>query len=200
MSEVVDGFETLKGVGKTVSLFGSAALPRGHEYYDLAAETTALFAKDGYSLITGGGSGVMEGASKGAHEVGGKTIGLNIIIPSGQTVNQYTTVPMEFRYFFVRKLMFVKYSNALLVFPGGFGTLDEFFEALTLIQTEKIDPLPIVLVGTKYWKDMMSWIKGTLLKEGAIEEKDMELFTVLDEPKEILDYVNKFLKKKEENK
>jgi len=195
MSEFVDGFESLRSVGKSVCIFGSAVLPREHQYYDLAKRTAALFAKDKYAVITGGGSGLMEGASKGANEADGETIGLNIIIPAGQRVNEYVTTPLEFRYFFVRKLMFVKYSKAFLVFPGGFGTLDEFFESLTLIQTEKIDPLPVVLVGSEYWKDMLGWIRGTLLKEGAIEEKDMDLFKVLDEPKEILAHVNDFYDK-----
>ncbi|MFH1837485.1 MAG: TIGR00730 family Rossman fold protein [Candidatus Omnitrophota bacterium] len=194
MSEFVDGFETLRSLENAVSVFGSARLQNDHKYYSLAEQTTALFAKNGYAVITGGGSGIMEASNKGAKEAGGESVGLNIVIPIGQTSNDYITMPLEFRYFFVRKLMFVKYSKAFIVFPGGFGTLDEFFEAVTLIQTEKIDPLPVVLVGSEYWKGMLSWIKATCLKEDTIEGKDMDIFKTADTPEEVLGIVKEFYK------
>ncbi|MDP8258479.1 MAG: TIGR00730 family Rossman fold protein [Candidatus Aadella gelida] len=196
MSEFVDGFETLRGLQKAVSVFGSAQLKPDNKYYALAEKTTGLLAKAGYSVITGGGSGIMEAANKGACDAGGESVGLNIIIPEVQDGNKYVTLPLEFRYFFVRKLMFVKYSRAFIVFPGGFGTLDEFFESLTLIQTEKIDPLPVILVGKDYWKGMMEWIKGTFLKEKTIEEKDMDIFQMTDDPKEVVKIVDSFYEEK----
>ncbi|MFH1411189.1 MAG: TIGR00730 family Rossman fold protein [Candidatus Omnitrophota bacterium] len=195
MSEFVDGFENLRGMCKAVSVFGSARLKPDHAYYVLAEETTKLLAKAGYSVITGGGSGIMEAANRGAKEAGGESVGLNIIIPEGQKANPYVTLPLEFRYFFVRKLMFVKYSKAFIVFPGGFGTLDEFFEALTLIQTEKIDPLPVILVGSEYWKDLLSWIKNTCLGTDTIEKKDMNIFTVTDDPEKVVEAIDAFYAK-----
>ncbi len=192
MSELVDGFETLSSVGKAVSVFGSSRLKRDHEYYALAERTASLFAKNGYAVITGAGKGIMEAANKGAKRSGGTSVGLNILIPLQQAINKYVTLPLEFRYFFVRKLLFAKYGKAFIVFPGGFGTLDEFFEAAALIQTGRVDPFPVVLVGKSYWKGMLRWIKDTCLKENAIVAKDMEIYKVLDDPEEIVDFVNKF--------
>ena len=196
MSEFVDGFETLKGIGKGVSIFGSSRLKRDHKHYALAERTAELFARKGYTVITGAGEGIMEAANKGAKKAGGKSIGLNITIPLEQKVNRYVTIPLEFRYFFVRKLMFAKYSKAFVAFPGGFGTLDEFFEMVALIQTGRIDPFPVVLSGGAYWKGMIDWLNATCLKAKAIDKGDMKIFEVIDDPKKIVEFVNKFYEKK----
>ena len=197
MSEFVDGFEELRAIGKAVSIFGSARIESNHKYYALAEKAAKLFAEGGYSVITGGGEGVMEAANKGAKKAKGESVGLNITIPMEQRVNKYVTLPLEFRYFFVRKLMFLKYSSALVVFPGGYGTLDEFFEILTLIQTERTDPIPVVLVGRDYWKGILKWLNLICLKEGAIDKKDLDIFKVIDTPEEIIKYVNEFYEKKQ---
>ena len=195
MSEFVDGFETLHGVGKAVSIFGSARMRPDNKYYALAERTAKLFTESGYAVITGAGNGIMEAANKGASEAGGKSIGLNITLPEPQKVNEYVTLPLEFRYFFVRKLMFSKYSKAFIAFPGGFGTLDEFFEFLALIQTDRIDAFPVVLAGSEYWKGMLDWVKSTLLKTNAIDKKDLDIFAVIDDPDEILNFVKRFYEK-----
>lgn len=196
MSEFVDGFETLRGVGDVVAMFGSSRLKPGHKYYKLAEDTAKLFVKNGYGVITGAGSGIMEASNKGAKSAKGESIGLNINIPEEQKVNRYVNLPLQFRYFFVRKLMFAKYSRAFIVFPGGYGTLDEFFEIVTLIQTERVDPIPVVLVGKEYWEDMLKWLKDMCLKEDTIEEKDLDLFVVTDDPEEIVQHVRRFYHKK----
>ncbi len=195
MSEFVDGFETLRGIGKAVSIFGSSRLKRDHEYYVMAEHTAKLFARDGYAVITGAGNGVMEAANKGAKEAGGRSVGLNIVIPDVQEVNKYVTLPLEFRYFFVRKLMFAKYSKAFIAFPGGFGTMDEFSEMIALIQTERVDPFPVVLVGKSYWEGLLKWLNTKCLELKAIDKGDLEIFTVIDEPAKIVDFVDKFYKK-----
>ncbi|MEA3489410.1 MAG: TIGR00730 family Rossman fold protein [Candidatus Omnitrophota bacterium] len=195
MSEFVDGFESLRSIGKAVSIFGSSRLKKSHKYYPMARKTAELFAKDGYAVLTGAGEGIMEAANMGAKKAGGESIGLNITIPLEQKFNRYVTIPLEFRYFFVRKLMFAKYSKAFIAFPGGFGTLDEFFEMVALIQTERMEPFPVVLVGKAYWKGMLDWLKSSCMKLGAIDENDMKLFTVIDDPKKIVDYVDKFYDK-----
>lgn len=192
MSEFVDGFEMLREVGKAVSIFGSARLHPAHDYAKIAESTGALFAGKGYAVITGGGDGIMGAANKGANEAGGESIGLNIIIPHEQKVNEWVTLPLEFRYFFVRKLMFVKYSKAFVVFPGGFGTLDEFFEALTLIQTERIERFPVVLVGREYWSGLVEWLSSVCLDEEVFDRRDLDIFKIIDDPAEIVDYVDGF--------
>lgn len=194
MSEFVDGFETLKDVGKAISIFGSSRMNPRHKYAQLAEETAALFVKNNYAVVTGAGEGIMAAANKGAKKAKGKSVGLNITIPQAQKVNKYVTLPLEFRYFFVRKLMFAKYSKAFIVFPGGFGTLDEFFEAVTLVQTERIDEFPVVLVGKEYWKGLIDWLKEACLGLNAIEKDDLAVFKVLDEPKEIVKFVTNFYK------
>jgi len=196
MSEFVDGFEAMRYIGKAVSIFGSARTKNDHKYYDLAEEVAGKFTKNGYSVITGAGKGIMEAANKGAKKEKGESVGLNILIPQEQKVNRYVTFPLEFRYFFVRKLMFAKYSKAYVAFPGGFGTLDEFFEIICLIQTERIDPLPVVLVGKKYWSGLLEWLEGTCLKENTIGKNDLDLFTVTDNPDEMIKFVNEFYEKK----
>ncbi len=192
MSEIVDGFETLKKVDKAVSIFGSARMGPKSEYYKIAKKIAELFVQDGYSVITGGGGGLMTAANEGAKKAGGESIGLNIDLPMEQKVNRHVTLALEFRYFFVRKLMFAKYSRAVVVLPGGYGTMDEFFELITLIQTEKIDSLPVVLVCKKYWQTMLRWLNNKCLREDAIDKKDLSLFKNIDDPVKIVDYVNSF--------
>lgn len=192
MGEFVDGFDALKDIGKAISVFGSSRLRRSHKYYKLAERASALFAKNGYTVITGAGEGIMEAANKGAEKAGGRSVGLNIVIPLEQKINKYVNLPLEFRYFFVRKLMFAKYSKAFLVFPGGFGTLDEFFEAIALIQTKRVKPFPVILVGKSYWEGMLMWIKSACLKNGAISKTDMNIFKVLDNPLEMVKFVDNF--------
>ncbi|MFQ5951991.1 MAG: TIGR00730 family Rossman fold protein [Candidatus Omnitrophota bacterium] len=196
MSEFVDGIETLRSIEKAVSIFGSSRLKKNHKYYALAERTAQLFAEHGYAVMTGAGEGVMEAANKGARNAGGKSIGLNIIIPQEQRPNRYITLPLEFRYFFIRKFMFAKYSKAFVAFPGGFGTMDEVFEVLALVQTQRVDPFPIVLVGKSYWKGMLDWIKRRCLELGAVDNRDLGIFAVIDEPKKIVKYVSDFYQKK----
>jgi uncharacterized protein (TIGR00730 family) len=186
ISEFVDGFETLADVQPAVSIFGSTRVSPDNPLYEKALQMARLLAENGFSVITGGGPGIMEAANKGALEGGGKSIGLNIDLPAEQAPNQYTNIRLSFRYFFVRKVMFVKYAVAYIIFPGGFGTLDELSEAITLIQTKKIKPFPVVLVEKAYWQGLLDWIKGTLLKEQHISPEDLEIIQVIDEPKEIL--------------
>jgi len=193
MSEFVDGFEELSNVKKAVSIFGSAKHRRStKKYYKVAEDTAYLLAKNGYSVITGAGGGIMEAGNKGAKKAGGDSIGLNILIPTAQKPNKYVTRLIEFKYFFCRKMMFAKYSKAFVVFPGGFGTLDEFFEAITLVQTGRVDPFPVILVGKEYWKGLISWIKRTLLPEGTIDKADMKLFSVVNTPCEVMAAIDKF--------
>lgn len=184
-AEFVEGFDALSKVGPSVTLFGSARTKEGSRYYEGARETARLLAQSGLSIITGGGPGIMEAGNRGAAEGGGLSIGLNIELPMEQTPNPYQNMSLEFRYFFVRKLMFVKYSLGYIIFPGGFGTMDELFESLTLSQTEKIQPFPVVMFGWEYWGGMLDWIKQTMLdEEGCISKDDLNLFHVTDDPAE----------------
>ncbi len=196
MSEFVEGFEVLSEVGRAVSIFGSSRpKPAGDKYFRLAEETAYLLAKEKYAIITGGGPGLMEAANKGAKRAGGKSIGLNIQIPSEQKANPFVDLLLEFRYFFVRKVMFVKYAKAFVIMPGGFGTLDEFTEAVNLIQTERIPKFPVVLVGSEYWKGMLDWLRGKVLPSGNISKNDLDIFTVVDEPREVVKVIKKFYAK-----
>jgi uncharacterized protein (TIGR00730 family) len=185
-AEFVEGFGLLAELGQAVSVFGSARASTGSPEYRCAEEIGAGLAKAGYAVITGGGPGVMEAANKGATSAGGVSVGLGIELPMEQGLNEYVEIGIEFRYFFVRKTVFVKYSQAFVVLPGGFGTLDEMFEALTLVQTGKITKFPIVLVGSGYWSGLQEWIKGTLLAEGKISAGDPELLRVVDDPAEVV--------------
>lgn len=202
MSEFVEGFEGLSEIKKGVSFFGSKRVPENHSYYKLAYDAAHLLAKDGYSIITGAGPGIMEAGNRGAHDAGkankkaGLSIGLNILIPEQQKPNIYVNYLLEFKYFFVRKVIFTKYSCAFVVFPGGYGTLDELFEALALIQTSRIDSIPVILVGKQFWKGLIDWMKEYLLGEGTIIEKDLDLFEIVDSPKEVLGIIKKFYKNK----
>jgi uncharacterized protein (TIGR00730 family) len=181
MSEFVDGFETMSDVTPAVSIFGSARARPDDEYYRLTERLAGELARNGIGVITGGGGGIMEAANKGAAEAGGRSAGLNIELPMEQEPNPYANVRLSFRYFFCRKVMFVKYALAYIVMPGGFGTLDELFEAITLIQTHKIKPFPVILVGTNYWKGLVDWIGGTLLPEERISPKDVEIIKPMDD-------------------
>ena len=191
MGEFVEGFDDLATVTRGVSIFGSARTPPNHPAYTAAQETAALLARAGFAIITGGGPGIMEAANKGAFEAGGLSIGCNIELPFEQSSNPYLTRSLKFKYFFVRKMMFVKYSTAFIIFPGGFGTLDELFEALTLIQTGKIRNFPVVLFGMKYWGGMMDWIQELMLKENNIKESDLKLLYLTDSPAEVVEIINK---------
>lgn len=192
MSEFVDGFEELSDVENAVSIFGSARSRRTDRHYKIAEETAARLVKNGYSIITGAGAGIMEAANKGAKKAHGDSIGLNILIPVQQKKNKYVTRSLEFKYFFCRKVMFAKYSKALVAFPGGFGTLDEFFEVITLVQTRRMEPLPVILVGSEFWKGIIHWMKNTLLPHGMIERTELEIFKVVDTPQEVVAEINKF--------
>jgi len=192
MSEFVDGFEGLSRIKRGVTIFGSKSTPKKHSYYKCASDTAYLLAKNNYSIITGAGGGIMEAANKGAHRAKGTSVGLNILIPQEQIPNPYINYMMEFRYFFVRKVMFTKYSYASVVFPGGFGTLDELFETLSLIQAKRIASIPLILVNQDYWSGMLTWLKQRLLKEGAIDRLDMKLFKVVNTPKEVLSAIKEF--------
>jgi len=183
MSEFVDGFDTLAAVDRAVTVFGSARTSTSDPYYAAACETARLLATAGFAVITGGGGGIMEAANKGARLGGGRSIGCNIELPFEQRANAYCDTVVNFRYFFVRKTMFVKYAQATLIFPGGLGTLDELFEALTLIATGKVHRHPVVLFGSAYWKGLLVWLKEQVLADGKISPGDLDLFTVVDTPR-----------------
>jgi len=186
MAEFVEGFEELSDLGQAISIFGSArAKPDSFEYKNAEA-TARLAVENSCAVITGAGMGVMEAANKGASEAGGKSIGFNIELPFEQKPNKYTTTLLSFHYFFVRKVMFVKYSQAFIIFPGGFGTLDELFESITLVQTKRIRPFPIILFGREYWKGLIEWIRNKLLKEDKISPEDMEIIRLVDTPAEVI--------------
>jgi uncharacterized protein (TIGR00730 family) len=188
-SELVDGIEKLIKLGHAVSIYGSARLGPNSPYYQLAQDLGARFSALGLAVITGGGPGIMEAANRGAHGEKGLSIGLNITLPEEQANNQYLDVSLSFRYFFVRKFMFVKHAVGFVILPGGFGTLDELFEALTLVQTEKVRPFPIVLIGTAYWSGLVTWLRETMLEHGCIHEGDMGLLQVVDDPQAAVDIV-----------
>lgn len=190
MGEFVDGFESLAEIEKAVSIFGSARVPRESAYYQLGESVGKAFAEAGYAVITGGGPGLMEAASKGAHENGGLSVGLGIELPHEQGMNEYTDLGIEFRYFFVRKTMFVKYVQAFVVLPGGFGTLDELFEAVTLVQTHKIKQFPIVLVGKEYWSGLLGWITDCLAKQGMADIAETEIIQLVDTAEDALRIVS----------
>ncbi len=183
-SEFVEGFGTLAELGRAVSVFGSARVDRDSEDYSLGVQLGKLLSDAGYAVITGGGPGAMEAANKGACEAGGVSVGLGIELPFEQGMNEWVDIGVNFRYFFARKTMFVKYAQGFIVLPGGFGTFDELFEALVLVQTRKVTSFPVVLVGTAYWGGLVDWLRNTVLPGGKIAEKDLDLFTVTDDPAE----------------
>src|SRR5688500_2437639 len=183
MAEFVEGFETMARVGKAVSVFGSARTKPSDPLYKAAEETARLLAKAGFGVITGGGPGIMEAGNKGAYEAGGVSVGCNITLPQEQEANRYQNVSIDFHYFYARKVMFVKYASAFVCFPGGYGTLDEFFEVITLIQTLKVEPFPIVLYGSEYWGGLVSWMRKTL-RPTFIDPEDIDIFKIVDSPRE----------------
>ena len=197
MGEFVNGYEKMSRIGPCVSIFGSARTKPDHKYYKLAQSIAKRITESGYGVITGGGPGIMEAGNKGAHLAGGTSVGLNITLPFEQHDNPYIDPDksIDFDYFFVRKVMFVKYSQGFVVMPGGFGTLDELFEAFTLIQTKKIDQFPLILVGRSFWSGLMQWVKNTLLEEGNISPEDLDLVHVVDTEDEVLAILNNFYNK-----
>jgi uncharacterized protein (TIGR00730 family) len=189
-SELVEGFETLHDLGPAVTIFGSARLSQENRYYNEAITLAKMLADDGFAIITGGGPGIMEGANKGAKKGKAHSVGLNIEIPSEQVPNRYQDVSLSFRYFFIRKLMFIKYAIAFIIFPGGFGTMDELFEALTLSQTKRIQSFPIILYGSEHWRGLIDWMKNTLVRNGTIAPEDFALFSLVDTPEEVCFLIN----------
>ena len=193
LAEFVDGFETLGDLYPAVTIFGSARATPGDETYEKTYEIAKKLSLHGYNVITGGGPGVMEAGNKGAKEGGAKSVGLNIQLPLEQSPNPYSTLKLNFQYFFVRKVMFVKYAQAYIGMPGGFGTMDEIFEALTLIQTHRIKPFPVVLVGTQYWTGLLEWVRNTLLGGKYLSPDDLDFVTLLDDPDEVVHTVKKYV-------
>src|SRR5689334_7425477 len=191
MGEFVEGFDELASLSHGISIFGSARSKPDDPDYKAAQETAALLAAEGYAVITGGGPGIMEAANRGAFEAGGLSIGCNIELPFEQRPNAYQTRSLKFKYFFVRKMMFVKYSLGFIIFPGGFGTFDELFEALTLIQTKKIRNFPVVLFGKDYWSGLLDWLRAAVLPGGKIGDADMRMFHITDSPQEVIDILNR---------
>ena len=193
IAEFVDGFETMAEIYPAVSIFGSARVRPDDPLYETARTIARLFAKDGFHVITGGGPGLMEAANRGAAEGGARSVGLNIQLPMEQEPNPYANVRLDFRYFFIRKVIFIKYAQAYVVLPGGFGTLDELFEALTLIQTDRIKPFPVILVGNAYWQGLLDWVRDRLLETGKISPKDLDLIELVDEPAEVVATVQRMV-------
>jgi uncharacterized protein (TIGR00730 family) len=192
MSEFVDGFDSLSEINlPAVSIFGSARIQPGDKYYGVAETIAGGLVRAGYAVITGGGPGIMEAANKGAADAGGVSVGLNINLPYEQEPNPYANLPLSFKYFFVRKVMFIKYAMAFIGMPGGFGTLDELFEAITLIQTRRIKSFPIILVGREYWSGLVEWIKDKMLADGKIVDEDMLYFNILDDPDEVVNTIRR---------
>lgn len=191
MGEFVEGIDTLHHLGPAVTIFGSARIQPDDPNYHRAEELAALFVKSNFAVITGGGGGIMEAANKGAAEAGGVSVGLNILLPFEQQPNPYANITLDFKYFFIRKVMFIKYANAYIIMPGGFGTMDELFEAVTLIQTHRIKPFPLILVGSDYWSGLIDWIKATLLTNQRISKEDLEILQIMDDPQEIVKAVQK---------
>jgi len=193
MAEFVDAIETLSGINHAVSIFGSARVKAGEPYYEKTVVLARRLAQEGFSVITGGGPGIMEAANKGAAEGGGKSVGMNIRLPFEQKPNPYANIHIDYKYFFIRKVMFVKYALAYIILPGGFGTLDELFEALTLIQTKRIKSFPVILVGSEYWKGLLDWIRKTMIRETMIQKEDLNYFQVIDDPEEIVRHIKRFI-------
>jgi len=192
MAEFVEGFERLEQIHPSVSIFGSARTPTDHPYYHSAEEIARLLSDAGFSVVSGGGPGIMEAVNKGAQAGKGPSVGLNITLPHEQSSNPYQDIQLTFRHFFARKVMFVKYASAYVVLPGGFGTLDELMEIMTLVQTGKSRRIPIILVHTPYWRGMLDWFRNTLVPEGTISPEDLDLLTVLDDPQDVLNAIFRY--------
>ena len=192
IGEFVEGFDALSRITPAVTVYGSARARTGEFAYDTAEAIGREAAAAGFTVVTGGGPGVMEAACKGAIKAGGKAVGLNIELPMEQQFNPYTTISLHFHYFFVRKVMLVKYATAFVLLPGGYGTVDEMFETITLIQTHKIQPFPVILVGRDYWRGLLAWLRGRVLADGFISPEDLDLFTITDNPKEVVGKIAEF--------
>jgi len=193
MAEFVEGIEALSKLRPAVTIFGSAKVRPDDPYYKKAEHVARRLVEKGFSVITGGGPGIMEAANKGAAEAGGQSVGLNIRLPYEQKPNPYANIVLEYKYFFVRKVMFVKHAVAYIILPGGFGTMDELFEALTLIQTKRIKPFPVVLMGSEYWKGLVDWLKDTMLRNEKIDESDLDIIQITDDPDEVVRHIKKFV-------
>ena len=193
LGEFVDGFENLSDIYPAVSIFGSARVKEGDPNYENTVIIAQKLAESGFNIITGGGPGIMEAGNKGATEGGAKSVGLNIRLPLEQESNEYASIVVDFKYFFVRKMMFLKYAQAYIGMPGGFGTLDEIFEALTLIQTKRIKPFPVILFGSSYWNDIIAWMRNSLLALKYISPEDLELFTLMDDPDEVVHTIKRYV-------
>ena len=191
IGEFVEGIDALHNLGPAVTFFGSARTKPDNPIYKKTEEIASLFVKNNFAVITGGGGGIMEAANKGAAEAGGTSVGLNIILPFEQEPNPYANIRLDFKYFFIRKVMFIKYATAYIIMPGGFGTLDELFEAVTLIQTKRIKSFPLILVGSSYWTGLIDWISNRLLEEKRISPEDIEILQVVDDPEEVVKAVNR---------
>ncbi len=192
MAEFVEGFDEMSKVGDAVSIFGSARTKKTDRYYKLAEQTASLLVKEGFAVITGGGPGIMEAGNKGASEGEGESVGLNIDLPFEQKANPYVKTLINFHYFFCRKVMFVKYAKAFVIFPGGFGTMDELFESLTLIQTQRIERFPVILVGSDYWRGLLEWLENTMAAEKNIDVADLEMFKVVDTAEDVAKEIKDF--------
>ena len=193
MAEFFESLEIRSRVNTAVTIFGAARTRPGDEYYLKTEKLARLLAQNGFGVITGGGSGIMEAGNKGAADAGGESVGLNIKLPFEQKPNPYANVHIEYKYFFIRKVMFIKYALAYVIMPGGFGTMDELFEALTLIQTKKVKGFPLILMGSGYWKGLLDWVKNTMLPNGMISPEDLELIQVIDEPEDVVKHIKKYV-------
>jgi len=193
MAEFVDAVEAMSKIRNAVSIFGSARVNPGDKYYQKAERVSFLLAQNGFNVITGGGPGIMEAANKGASEGGGKSVGMNIHLPFEQAPNPYANVRIEYKYFFIRKVIFVKYAVAYVILPGGFGTMDELFEALTLIQTQRIKSFPVILMGSEYWQGLLDWLKNVMLSDEKILPADFDLIQVIDSPEEAVKHIKKYV-------
>ncbi|GAB6072059.1 TIGR00730 family Rossman fold protein [Venenivibrio stagnispumantis] len=199
IGDFIDGFDIMPDYQPSVTIFGSARVDENDQYYQAAREVAFKLAKKGFSIVTGGGPGIMEAGNRGAYEAGGNSIGLNIALPTEQIPNKYANVILNFHYFFARKMMLVKYASAFILFPGGYGTLDELTETLVLIQTKKLKPFPVILYGKEYWEGLYNWLKDKVVKDGYIDEKDLNLFRIMDDIDEIVEYIEEsYIKKSAE--
>jgi len=196
MAEFVQGFDALSNIGPAVTIFGSSKFNRKNRYYKLAKRTAYMLGREGFSIITGGGPGIMEAANRGAKEAGVESVGLNIEIPKVEEQNPYQTISLKFKYFFVRKVMLLRYALAYVIFPGGFGTLDELFEAATLIQTKRIVPFPVILFGSDYWNKLMDFMRETMVNTGTVLKEDLEIFYITDRPEEVVEIIKREVKNK----
>jgi len=193
MAEFVESIEALSKIRNAVTIFGSARLKPEDEYYQMAESLGRILAQNGFSVITGGGPGIMEAANKGAAEAGGKSVGMNIRLPFEQKPNPYANLQIEYKYFFIRKVMFVKYALAYVILPGGYGTMDELFEALTLIQTKRVKSFPLILMGSEYWQGLLDWLKNSMLHKDMILPADFEMIQIIDDPEQVVRHIKKYV-------